>query len=151
MTNEIINPLVTEGVNTVLETMFFSAPLGPAEPEFGDGVLKARLVFRGRPGGTLSLSVSAPGARMLAADFLGEDAETMAESAPGEVVCELANMICGRLLSQLENRETFQLETPELVVAPGDEHHPSACVAVRQSFQFEGGILSVTLHLGVPA
>lgn len=151
MTDETINALIAEAVNNVLETMFFSAPLGPAEPETGHGVLEARVSFRGDPGGTLFLSVSAQAARMLAADFLGEDAETLADSSRGQVVCELANMICGRLLSQLESRATFQLETPELVAPARGDEHVSTPASVQQSFQLESGILSVTLHLGVPA
>ena len=152
MTEKTINPLIREAVNTVLETMFFSAPLGPAAVETGDAVLEARLGFRGHRGGMFLLSVSAPGARLLAADFLGEAPETLADSAPGQVVCEMANMICGKLLSQLESGPTFLLETPELV-APGTGHVPlaSAPGAIQQSFQLETGILSVTLHFGLPA
>jgi CheY-specific phosphatase CheX len=150
MTDQISYERVSEAVNKVLETMFFSVPLGTAEPETGAGVLEARLAFHGYPDGTFFLSLSAPSARMLAADFLGEEPETLADSAPGHAVCELANMICGTLLSQVSSEGSFQLDAPELV-PHGDEsaHIPGTPPAVQHSFQLENGILTVTLYFDV--
>lgn len=150
MTDLIDYGCVSEAVNKVLETMFFSVPLGSSEPETGAPVLEARLAFHGRPGGTFLLSLSAPSARMLAADFLGEEPETLTDSAPGHAVCELANMICGTLLSQVASEVSFQLDAPELV-APGAEnaHLPETPPAVQRSFQLENGILTVTLYFDV--
>jgi CheY-specific phosphatase CheX len=143
-----LEQLLSGTVDSVLETMFFSIPLGPAEPETGAEVLEARLAFHGSPSGILGVCLSTPSARLLAAGFLGEDEETLTDSQPGEVVCELANMLCGTLVSRLENEETFDLTSPELlparsVTAGGSETQPS----VRQSFEVENGVLTVTLHL----
>jgi CheY-specific phosphatase CheX len=150
MTNQTIDSCVTESVNKVLETMFFSAPLGPAEPETGAHVIQAQLAFNGRPGGTFRLGLSASCARTMAADFLGEEPETLTDLASGQVICEMANMICGTLLSQWESEEIFQLDAPELVV-PGSEDArlPETVPTVQQSFELENGILTVTLHAGV--
>ncbi len=144
--------MVSGAVETVLETMFFSAPLGPAEPEDGASVVEARLAFHGNPSGTLDVCLSEASARLLAAGFLGEDEETLSDSQPGEVVCELANMLCGSLVSKLETEESFDLTSPELVpagaaMATGPEAPPVA----RQSFELENGILTVTLHLKAAA
>jgi CheY-specific phosphatase CheX len=131
--------------------MFFSAPLGPAEPKAGAQVLEARLAFHGRPSGTLNVRLSEASARLLAAGFLGEDEETLTDSQPGQVVCELANMLCGSLVSKLENEESFDLSVPELLAdgqaAPDAETPPEA----RQSFELENGILTVTLRLRAAA
>lgn len=78
-----LDKLISEAVDAVLETMFFSAPLGRAEPETGPAVLQARLTFHGGPGGTLRVCLSETSARLLAADFLGEDQEVLTDSAPG--------------------------------------------------------------------
>ena len=141
---------ISEAVNRVLETMFYSAPLGSAEPETGAAVLDARLAFHGCPSGTFLLSLSAPSARMLAADFLGEEPEALTDSAPGHAVCELANMICGTMLSQVASEGIFQLDTPELVRRGAENAHlPDTPPAAQHSFQLENGILTVTLYFDV--
>lgn len=152
MIEQNLEALLSEAVETVLETMFFSAPLGPAEAETGDAVLEARLAFHGVSSGTLTVRLSESGARMLASGFLGEDEEMLTDSQPGQVVCELANMLCGALVSKLESDERFDLDSPELIPA-GSEDAASldAPLAARQSFELENGTLTVTLHLGVAA
>ena len=140
--------LLAETVNAVLETMFFSAPLGPAEPETGGAALEARLAFQGSPSGTLAVRLSEPGARLLASGFLGEDEEMLTDAQLGQVVCELANMLCGSLVSKLESEVHFDLAPPDLVTAgcvPASigELPPTA----RQSFALDSGNLTVTLRL----
>jgi CheY-specific phosphatase CheX len=152
MTEPNFDQLLSTTVDSVLETMFFSAVLGPAEPETNGTVLESRLAFHGRPSGTFGVCLSEPSARLLAAGFLGEDEESLTDSQTGQVVCELANMLCGSLVSQLQSDESFDLASPELVpsgseIAAGFHAPPVA----RQSFELEGGILTVTLHLGAPA
>jgi CheY-specific phosphatase CheX len=165
MSEQNYDELVSGAVESVLETMFFSIPLGPAEPETGAAVLEARLAFHGRPSGILGVRLSAASARILAAGFLGEDEETLTDAQPGEVVCELANMLCGSLVSRLESEESFDLSSPELVPAgsladAGSEplttarQSAQAASVVRvfsESFELENGILSVTLQLEAAA
>lgn len=148
MSEQKFDQLLSGTVDTVLETMFFAQTLGPAEPESGTAVVEARLAFYGRPSGTLCVCLSEASARELAAGFLGEDEEMLKDSQPGEVVCELANMLCGSLVSKLETEESFALGSPELV-QPGSVPAPDsdAIPAARKSFELENGIMTVTLHL----
>jgi CheY-specific phosphatase CheX len=148
MCEQNFDQLLSGVVEGVLEAMFFSTPLGPAEPETGTGVLEAHVTFHGRPSGTLGVRLSRTSARTLAAGFLGEDEQALTDSQPGEVLCELANMLCGSLVSRLESDETFDLTSPELVSIErvpdaGSEALPAAC----QSVALEDGILTVTLHV----
>jgi CheY-specific phosphatase CheX len=152
MPDQNFNQLLTEAVDRVLETMFFTAPLGAAEPETGATVIEARLAFHGRLSGSLSVCLSEPSVRLLAAGFLGEDEETLTDAQSGQVICELANMLCGSLVSKLESEKSFDLAPPELgpfesETAAGSDAPPAA----RQSYQVEGGILTVTFHLKAPA
>ncbi len=152
MTEHNFDQLVSGTVDSVLETMFFTAPWGPAEPETGGAALEARLAFQGSPSGSLAVCLSEHAARLLAAGFLGEDEETLTDAQTGQVVCELANMLCGSLVSRLESEESFDLAPPELVPFGSEtEAASSAPPAASQSFELEGGILTVTLHLEAAA
>jgi len=102
----------------VLETMFFTAVYGPAETggHPAEPRMSARLSFEGTPSGTLTLRVSEPAVRALAANFLASDEDDpLPVSQLGCVVCELANMICGSLLSRVKTEEHFWLSSPELL------------------------------------
>ena len=145
MSERNYDEMVSDAVDTVLETMFFSTPVGWAEPETGAAVFEACVLFRGQPSGALSVRLSSAGARALAASFLGEDEETLTEAQPGEVVCELANMLCGSLVSRLANEDGFDLAAPELPPAGADGlKFP---VISTQSFELDNGILTVSLAL----
>src|SRR5262249_39467071 len=106
------NGLLAEAAGEVLETMFFAGVDGPpldgaaaAQPR-----LTARLRFEGTPGGTLTVGVSEPAARCLAANFLpSEDDAPVPESQLGGVVSELTNMICGSMLSRVKTESHFRL------------------------------------------
>ena len=52
-------------------------------------------------------------ARGLAANFLGEDEADLADADVGEVVGELANMLCGSVVSRMEGNSHFVLTHPE--------------------------------------
>jgi len=148
MTGRNFDQLLSGAVDAVLETMFFAASLGPAESEIGADFLEARLAFRGNPSGTLGVRLSAASARLLAAGFLGEDEETLTDLQLGQVVCELANMLCGSLVSKLEDQESFALASPELVPAASENAASSqAPPTARQSFELENGIITITLRL----
>jgi CheY-specific phosphatase CheX len=88
-------------------------------------------------------------ARKLAAGFLGEDEGMLTDSQPGQAVCELANMLCGSLLSKLESDESFDLAPPALVPAGREDSVGLEILPVaRQSFALEEGILTVSVRLG---
>ena len=152
MTKQNPDQLISDAVDAVLETMFFSAVLGPAEPETGCEIREAHVAFRGRLSGTLGVRLSETSAQLMAAGFLGEDEESLTDTQPDQVVCELANMLCGSLLSKVESEESFDLAPPELVPVGSETVAVSdAPLAARQSFELEGGILTVTLLLKVAA
>jgi CheY-specific phosphatase CheX len=149
MIEQNFDHLISEAVGTVLETMFFTAPLGPAEAVSDGPVLEARVSFQGIYCGTLSVRLSEAGARILAAGFLGEDEDLLTDSESSQAVCELANMLCGMLVSTLATQGSFDLAAPELITAAdqsdsGDEYY----LAAQQSCALEKGALTVTLHLG---
>jgi CheY-specific phosphatase CheX len=109
-----------ESVKEVLEKMFFihcqeeSAEFS-SEPE-----VVANLTFEGEPSGALTLRVTARAARSVAADFLAAEEPDLSEQEIGEVVCELANMICGSVLSRVESSAAFRLASPRIVASKSD-------------------------------
>ena len=149
MPEQELSALIEESVTTVLETMFFADPLGPAEPgaEEGAPVLAARLWFHGSPSGNLAVCISQASARLLAAGFLGEDEESLTEAQTGQIVCELANMLCGSVVSRLESEKSFDLTSPELVPFASIFDSGPPGPACLRSFELENGILTVGLRL----
>lgn len=138
--------LTTETVTSVLETMFFTAPLDLAEEVCGENGIEARVAFHGAPSGIFHLRISASGARLIAAAFLGKVEDSLGQAETEQVVCELANMVCGSMVSRLESDRSFDLAVPELVPA-GALGSCLVPVAARQSFELECGTLTLVLHL----
>ncbi len=123
-----------EAMKEVLERMFFleAATAPEPAPRDAEAVMEARLTFDGEPPGSLRLRVTAQAARAISADFLGVGEREVADRQIGEVVCELANMICGSVLSRVESAVTFRLSAPEIVTNPspvdGDAKATIHCV-----------------------
>lgn len=137
--------LCTQTVSSVLETMFFTAPMGLTEDDPEDP-LQACVAFHGSPSGSLTLRLSRSAAQLLAEGFLGLDKNELNDTQTDLVVCELANMLCGSLVSQLESDQSFDLAAPQLL-PPNTTQSPPASPTARQSFELEDGILTVSLHL----
>lgn len=132
--------LLAASASEVLETMFFT-PLG-GDPEAGAAAFEwvsAELEFHGQPGGRFRVGASRPTARSLAAAFLGMEENEVTEELVGDVVRELANMICGSVLSRLERASTIELLHPELVEGP-----PPASARL---FPLQDGWLALRLEL----
>jgi CheY-specific phosphatase CheX len=141
--------LLSIATKEVLETMFFTEVLGDAEPltALESHQLTARLSFHGAPPGAFSLRVTRQAARAIAADFLGLDQEEQAsETQTGEVICELANMICGSVLSRLERDARFELSSPVLMSA-AQAPEGTAAQAFCRAFDLGCGVLTVSLEL----
>jgi len=112
-----------DSVQEVLEKMFFVEPVEepPGAADAPEGEMAVQLAFEGLPSGALTLRLTTAAARQIAADFLGEDASGLSPVKVEEVVCELANMICGSVLSRVESTATFRLASPRLL---GAEERP---------------------------
>lgn len=149
MTANALEQLLPEVAARTLESMFFTMP---------DSVsLDGSFVNSGRPSGeliaaSLRFHGSAPGrfgliasyglAKDLAANFLGSDeSASLAQGRVISVIEELANMISGAVLSEIELSATFELSSPESICVAASEAlpdftsgSPSIC-----RFEFRGG------------
>jgi CheY-specific phosphatase CheX len=132
-----LHTALQESVDEVLEKMFFIRSFGEPQDSAREPEFVAHLTFEGDPPGWLALCVTAPAARSVSADFLGEEKVDLSEQQIGEVVCELANMICGSVLSRVENNSGFRRATPRLL-PPGQ---PS-----ERGFPVRGGSSSAATH-----
>jgi hypothetical protein len=109
-----LDEVLRQALEEVLERMFFFDPVGEAEPAGEtDAPIEAEVDFEGSPSGSLSVRIARRSATSMAADFLAEDAECLTPRQVEDVVCELANMVCGAALSRLE--AGIRLEAPRIV------------------------------------
>ena len=74
----------------------------------------ARLEFEGEVSGSFTLRMNTGTARLLALNFFGEEESDITELAVGDMVGEMANMICGSVLSRLEAESHFKLSHPSV-------------------------------------
>jgi CheY-specific phosphatase CheX len=139
-----LQPAFTE----VLETMFFTSVVdtcpGRGVPA-GAPAVSSRLTFRGDPSGVFEIGITQDAARSLAASFLGEEEQELSEGRAGDVVCELANMLCGSVLSRIGGDFTFDLSHPEIVPAALEAPDTSLC------FELPEGMLAVSIRFEAPA
>lgn len=114
MLEQQCDQLLPNAVGEVLESMFFSAicEMDVVDQAENLSLISADLSFRGNPSGFFGVQTSVQTAQKLAANFLGQDEASINESQSGEVLCELANMLCGSSLSRLESGERFELSAP---------------------------------------
>jgi CheY-specific phosphatase CheX len=146
-----IQPALASAVEEVLETMCFAGVLASAEgnvppqADAGSPVVTAALHFQGNSSGGFRMGVPAKLARVVAGGFLGREETEVTDSQAGEVVCELANMICGSVLSRLESSATFQITHPEL--APPERGASLENAGASRWFDLGDGILTVSLEL----
>ena len=129
----------------VLETMFFTPVISEATPDesSSEPELMARLKFSGGRSGSFTIRVSAGAAATIAANFLGEETDSPEPGQVRDVVCEMANMICGSVLSRLDREAHFDLQHPELVEACSEPALGSVC----SLFEIEGGQVALCLQL----
>ena len=112
-------------------------------PDADDDWLAAGLQFCGPSSGTFGLSTSLATARLLASNFLGEDDSAIDRSRAEEVLCELANMVCGCFLGLREGRSTYDLSHPQPLPAFADR----GVSTVFECFELEEGYLCVWMNL----
>lgn len=125
----------------VLDTMFFELPVDSPQPcdrAPQDG-LCALVQFAGTADGSLAVWLEQPPLLRLAALFLGLEEGAMTEGMSANVLCELANMICGSTLSRLNPGGRIVISPPRLVALS----EVSPAVWVR--FPLECGSLAISL------
>ncbi len=129
----------------VLETMFFTAAEAAA-CEHGRlaGAPTARIGFEGSHRGEMLLGVSVEAADPIAASFLGLEAEELTDAQRGQVIQELANILCGALLSRLWPESTLALSSPELT---GWEDWPPEGT-LHRCFLIPEGMVAISVRLG---
>lgn len=146
MTDLVLPETVWAALTEILEKMFFidttdveadGCRMAPDED-----CVTAGLTFEGDPPGRLWIRLSNEAARALAADFLGEEPSGLPAQKMEAVVCELANMICGSVLSRVESMTDFRLAAPRIVP---DGSAPLAMVS--QTVPLTGGWLTVGLTM----
>ncbi len=135
--------VLDEVVAEVLATMFFS----DAEPCLCDhnwlhSGISAQLRFEGTHFGEALLTVSHPAAQSIAAGFLGLDPEETTEALCAHVILELANILCGAVLSRLwpESKLTLSAPVPETWLAGIDN-------AAHRCFNLPEGALAFFIRL----
>ena len=120
LTDEVtgFGAIVVRVAAQVLETMFFEEAVASAcQHAWLATAVTVHVSFEGSHRGEFLLSVSPPTARTIAAGFLGVDPEDLTGTEAAEVILELANILCGTLMSTLWPESALTLETPELAIA----------------------------------
>ena len=129
-----------ESAENTLETMFFTMPdMVSMDPQRPAGELvAASLTFRGMPPGRFGFLVSDLVARTLAMNFIGcEDAAQLDSAQVAGVMGELANMMCGAVLSEMESDVNFDLSAPASVRVGADELAPDFSLGSASVCRFE--------------
>jgi CheY-specific phosphatase CheX len=125
----------------VLETMFFEEAVPtPCGHAWLRTAVSVHVSFEGSHQGEFLLSVSPDTARSIASGFLGLDPEEMTGTQPGDVILELANILCGALMSTLWPDSALSLGTPELAAA---EH--TFLGAMHCCFSLPDGMVAVSI------
>jgi CheY-specific phosphatase CheX len=117
LTEHSIHQALRDAVLEVLEKMFFIEPADqPLDPSAPAGpAVHVEMNFEGDPPGRFRMSLANPAAALIAADFLGENIDSVTAHQVDEVSKELANMICGAVLSRVESSASFRLSAPGLL------------------------------------
>jgi hypothetical protein len=144
-----LEQLLGSAAEEVLETMFYSAVFGPGTEEADGPYLSAAVRFEGTRNGLLDVSAPQSTATTLAAAFLGESTDSVADAQVPAVIGELANVMCGVVLARVEQGGNFAIAPPQVSRTDGPLAMPGG---VRQIFEIEEGTLAIGLTLEpVPA
>jgi hypothetical protein len=127
----------------VLETMFFDeAVAAPCEHGWIPSAASVRLAFEGSHCGVFLLSVAPEVAQSITPAFLGIEPEEVTEGQSSQVLLELANILCGSVLSHLWPDSDLKLGAPELIQVEGPIED-----ALHECFQLTEGMLSVSIRV----
>jgi CheY-specific phosphatase CheX len=134
MTMEALQEILAAAASEVLETMFFAEVAAGGTPP-RDG-FEARVEFRGPTSGCFQLALDGALARGFASTFLAVEEGEVTTGRASEVVCEMANMLCGSALSRAVPDARFDLLQP--VMAP-----PGSGRGVMSAFDCDGSALAL--------
>jgi len=127
----------------VLETMFFDeAVAAPCDHGWISSAASVRLTFAGSHCGEFLLSVSPEVGRSIAPAFLGIEPEEVTAGESSQVLLELANILCGSVVSQLWPDSDLMLEAPELIQVEGPIED-----ALHECFLLPEGMLAVSIGM----
>ena len=134
----------------VLDSMYFTTTLGlkhqyDAAPTISDEDHSFSLDFSGGISGTFGLVLGCSTARTLAANFLGEEEDSLTPTEVGDVTGELVNMLCGSLVSRIPSQSDFVLSHPAPAVT-----HPTPCAPGRlllSTLETDSGPMQVWIYL----
>src|SRR5579864_7390727 len=126
----------------VLETMFFDEAVPtPCDHGWISSAASVRLPFEGSHCGEFLLSVSPQVARSIAPAFLAVEPEEVTEGQSSQVLLELANILCGSVLSRFWPDSDLALGEPELIQAA----EPIGG-SLHECFLLPEGMISVSLR-----
>src|ERR1017187_5958667 len=146
VTDTTIHTALSSAVAEVLDCMFFLEVLGEiAEPPPRDETVTVQVSFEGDPPGHFQMRIGRPAANAVAADFLGEDLESLSARQSADVTLELANMICGAVLSRIESRAVFRLGSPQIVADDTGKRGPAE--ETRCTVETGIGALTVAIQM----
>lgn len=137
------NAILFAAAQEVLETMFFTSVYGTSQCSATGNVLFSTLRFEGDPSGTVTIGISEGTVRPLAANFLGLEADELTINQVEQVCSELANMVCGNVLSRTAADRTFRLTHPQThqkMVINGTKTVTFGSIIVN--FDIENGVFS---------
>jgi CheY-specific phosphatase CheX len=144
-TDQKLEGEVLTAATEVLEAMYFTTVMGPAQDALGAEGWLSELEFKGDLSGFFALRMGGETARMLAANFFGEDESEVSETSIGDMVGEMANMICGSVLSRMGAETHFTLSHPSVEqVQDGAE---AGHGRVYQLLETDSGVLAVCLQM----
>ena len=140
-----------QSASEVLETMCFVGVLREtSELESAEDLISAELIFNGHPSGRFGLQAPPSTGRTISSNFLGKEPEEITEAEIEQVVGELANMICGSVLSRVELGARFELLHPTIIRAGEGIPHPGAISSI---LELEEGVIVLWMLMNerVPA
>ena len=138
--------LLSDAATEVLETMFFATLADEPVPNPPEAPwISAGLTFQGRRAGRFGVRTPLETTRKLTASVLGLEEDALTEAQTDQVICELANMVCGSALSRLEGEARFDLRHPE--INPAEPAGDKEGRVVRNTITTEDGVLEFWLEL----
>lgn len=135
-------PACTEAMEEMLETMFFETLVDrpSLEQDVPSNAIWVSVDFQGAVSGRVSVAVSPPVAGHLLVNFLGREEDEPASAAEQVMVTsELANVLCGCMLSRVDPENRLEIAAPQW----SEGAVPAVpCIA----FPLENGNIFVTLE-----